>query len=253
MAAVPPALNPIVPPSEAPASVTKIEALGVKLEIPLPKWAVAVLAVLLLIAAAGAGAYWSVTRIGKTVLIPAAQAEVYEETNFHLSEPDELKEAKKELFNGLTTVTINYFKSDGCVQIVRWDAVANKGDGLWMFGAHPHTVGHNHETASLPNASEAPSTQPAARNLRSVSYKPLIDEGIDLGDDHLHPVQGGQCWNPHPGAFTVFNQQVNQCLVQVWRTFYDGCVHYQFFNPCTGTWDVYPNGAPHVVWTRCIH
>jgi hypothetical protein len=253
MAAVLPAPNLISPSSESPASVTRIEALGVRLEVPLPKWAVTALAVLLLVAAAGAAVYWSVTRISKTVLVPAAQMEVYEETNFHLSEPDELKEAKKEVFNGLTTVTINYFKSDGCVQIVRWDAVANKGDGLWMFGAHPHTSGHNHQTASSPNPSEAPSAPPISGTLMSTSYKPMIDEGIDVGEGHLHLVQGGQCWNPHPGTFSVFNQPVNQCLVQVWRTFYDGCVHYQFFNPCTGTWDVYPNGAPHVVWTRCIH
>jgi hypothetical protein len=49
MAAVPPALNAIQPLPEAPASITKLEALGMKLEIPLPKWAVACLAILLIV------------------------------------------------------------------------------------------------------------------------------------------------------------------------------------------------------------
>lgn len=253
MATAPPSLNPILPSPETPISATKIEAFGIKLEIPLPKWAVACLAMLLLLAAMGAGVYWSVTRISRTVLIPAAQAEVYEETNFHLTEPKELKEAKEELFNGLTTVTINYYKSDGCVQIVRWDASAQKGDGLWMFGAHPHTAGHTHQITSSSNRSGVRSDRPVPRSLTLASYEHRID--IDLGADEakLYRVQGGNCWNPHPGAFSVQNQGVNQCLVQVWRTFYDGCVHYQFFNPCAGTWDVYPNGAPRVYWTRCVH
>jgi hypothetical protein len=252
MATVPPVSNPAPLSSDSAASTTKIEAFGVKLEVPLPKWAVAGLAVLLLVATASAAAYWSVTRLSMTVLVPAAQVEVYEETNFHLTEPKELKEAKEEVFDSLTTVTINYFKSDGCVQVVRWDASTNKGNGLWMFGAHPHTVGHDHQVMSSSNRFAAPSAQTISGNLRPVSYKPVIDAGIDLGEAQLHPVQG-QCWNPHPGAFSMLNQPVNQCLVQVWRTFYDGCVHYQFFNPCTGTWDVYPNGAPRVYWTRCVH
>jgi hypothetical protein len=151
MASVPPVSGPTPILSDSSASVTKIEVLGVKVEAPLPKWAVASLAVILLIAAVGASVYWSVTNIGKTVIIPAAQAEVYEETNFHLTEPKELKEAKEEIFNNLTTVTINYFRSDGCVQIVRWDASTNKGDGIWMFGPHPHTPNHSHAlTSSLP-------------------------------------------------------------------------------------------------------
>ena len=230
--------------SDDQPSVTKVEGFGLKLEIPLPKWAVACLAALIVVGAAVAGIYLSATKLRNTVLIPAAQMEVYEETSFHLTEPNTLKLTREENFDTIT-ITLNYFKSDGCVQIVRWDAANAKGDGLWMFGAHPHSTGHVH-TQNVVGSEPVQGGKPP--QLRSISYPQEIlpDEPI------LRPVQG-RCWDPHPGAFTVMNQPVNQCLVQVWRTFYDGCVHYQFFNPCTGAWDVYPNGAPRVTWTRCLH
>src|ERR1035437_73991 len=66
-AAVPPAQNPTPPLSDAPTSVTKIEALGIKLEIPLPKWAVPSLAMVLIVAAVGVSVYWSVSKISKIV------------------------------------------------------------------------------------------------------------------------------------------------------------------------------------------
>jgi hypothetical protein len=231
-------------PEDAP-SATKIEALGIKVEIPLPKWAVACLAAIIVIGVLVGGIYLSATKLTHSVFIPTSQMEVYEETNFHLTQPSSLRVSKEETFDAVT-ITVNYFKSDGCVQIVRWDALTAKGDGLWMFGEHPHSVGHVHE-AQL--TTPRPPTTSAFPSLKSISYLQLTPgEGAQLT-----PVQGGRCWDPHPGAFTVANTPVNQCVVQVWRTFYDGCVHFQYYNACAGTWDVYPNGAPRVTWTRCVH
>ena len=68
--------------------------------------------------------------------------------------------------------------------------------------------------------------------------------------------QGGcqrRCQDPHPGQFQTWNGQQNGCWIQVWRKWPDGCQHYQWYNSCNGYWDAYPNGAPKVFWTCCIH
>lgn len=243
----------IAQPSET--ARTTIEFLGFHIEIPLPKWAIACLAVLLIAAVAAAGIYRVATTLEHKVLVSESQMKEYEENAFHTSEPDDLKASQEDTFD-LTKVTIRYFKSDGCVQIVRWDAARNQGDGLWMFGAHPHIGDGHHDRAvnssfRLPDAQSPPG---AANDLKLIAYepKPELDEDQPHGA-HLLRVQGGSCPNPHPGNFSVRNEQVGKCSVRVWRTFSDGCVHYQFFNPCAGTWDVNADGSPRVVWTHCVH
>jgi|GEM_PF-2913766 len=62
-----------------------------------------------------------------------------------------------------------------------------------------------------------------------------------------------RCLDPHPGEFRWWNGQQNGCWIQVWRSWPDGCQHYQWFNSCNGYWDSYPNGAPRVYWTCCVH
>lgn len=245
----PPVANAVQPSVAGESSITKIEAFGVKLEIPLPKWAIACLAVLLIALGCGAAIYWGYPSVTKTVLVPTAQAEVYEESAFHSTEPKTLREEKEESFE-FVTVAIHYFKSDGCVEIVRWNDATHKGDGLWMFGEHPHTPVHNHPTNHSATAGYPAFSQGTQRDLKFISDDDL---GFGTGHGRLYRVQQGRCLDPHPGAFNVYNQAINQCLVQVWRTFYDGCVHFQYFNPCLGTWDVYPNGAPRVYWTQCVH
>jgi hypothetical protein len=63
----------------------------------------------------------------------------------------------------------------------------------------------------------------------------------------------GNCLNPHPGAFRSWYGEKNGCWVAVYRQWPDGCTHYQWYNACTGAWDIYPNGAPKVYWTVCVH
>ncbi|HEV7397015.1 MAG TPA: hypothetical protein VGN86_10930 [Pyrinomonadaceae bacterium] len=93
-------------------------------------------------------------------------------------------------------------------------------------------------------------------NLRSDYYRSdlmismLPDAAVSV------PAQNGcqrRCLDPHPGAFQAWNGQQNGCWIQVWRRWPEGCQHYQWFNSCNGYWDSYPNGAPKVVWTCCIH
>src|SRR4051812_7814790 len=58
----------------------------------------------------------------------------------------------------------------------------------------------------------------------------------------------GRCLDPHPGAFRQWTGQQNGCWVQVWRSWPEGCQHYQWYNSCNGYWDSYHNGAPKVFW-----
>jgi len=47
----------------------------------------------------------------------------------------------------------------------------------------------------------------------------------------------GRCLNPHPGRFIWnYGARVDQCWVQVVRTFEDGCQHVQLFNACSNSW-----------------
>jgi len=234
--------------SSEPLSVTKIEAFGIKLEIPLPKWSVAALGTVLIAAALGGSAYYGITKVSNSAFVPQDQLNIYEEDTYHqTSEPEKSKEIRKETFaDGTTTVEVDHFMSDGCVKVVRFNEATHSGGSRWIFGENAHTKGR-HPDASLKIPEESLGNQQIEIALNS-----LADKNHSGADFTLAAFQG-HCMDPHPGQFTYFNQPVNQCLIQVWRTFQDGCVHYQFFNPCTGSWDIYPNGAPHVTWTRCIH
>lgn len=63
----------------------------------------------------------------------------------------------------------------------------------------------------------------------------------------------GRCLNPHPGAFQSGYGARNGCFVQVWRTFQDGCQHWQWFDTCHSTFESNPDGSPKVTWVRCVH
>lgn len=89
------------------------------------------------------------------------------------------------------------------------------------------------------------------------------DFGVFNADDHSvsafisavtqAPSCRGRCLDPHPGAFRQWTGQQNGCWVQVWRSWPEGCQHYQWYNSCNGYWDSYPNGAPKVNWSCCVH
>jgi hypothetical protein len=109
---------------------------------------------------------------------------------------------------------------------------------------------------SLLPFSEPGSGEAILHNLQSDYYRsdrmiPALPEaGVTV------PVQNGcqrRCLDPHPGAFQSWNGQQNGCWIQVWRRWPEGCQHYQWFNTCNGVWDSYPNGAPKVAWTCCVH
>jgi hypothetical protein len=254
-------VNPI-PPDPAPArpgdgnplQTTKIDALGVKVELPLPKWVIACLGIVIVLASAAGGAYLAINKVSSSAIVPKDQLSVYQATQYHfLIDP----EARQDIIirdfpNDGTTLTIRHYQSDGCIQVIRLNHSSNKAESKWLFGSTEHTSdGTKH--GELEKSPEVPEfkvgSEAVQMALNSLATKPPTSARIVLASGQYQ----GRCLDPHPGQFSVANQQINQCLVQVWRYFADGCVHYQFFNPCSGSWDVYPNGAPHVTWTRCIH
>jgi hypothetical protein len=65
--------------------------------------------------------------------------------------------------------------------------------------------------------------------------------------------QGRCVGGMHAGPFTTEYGTRDGCWVQVFRTFEDGCRHYQMFNSCGGFWDTNPDGSPKISWTHCAH
>ncbi len=300
--------------------------MGFKIEIPLPKWAIAGIGVIVILASAGAGAFFTFKNIANSVIVPKDQLSVYQATQFHaLSDPEDHQDIIiKDFPDEGATLTIRHYHSDGCVQVIRFNHALKRGDSKWLFAAlSTHLTGDGTKSGDIRDPPKLPQVEMKAKVLetslggpispgwhnlisRNLSTAPTTANFILASESSSHksdpvvreplleaargkleatsepqepqmadPVkqairgllrqsadsfpatfanyQGGRCMDPHPGAFGVTNQQVNQCIVQVWRNFQDGCTHFQYFNACTGSWDVYPNGAPHVTWTRCVH
>jgi len=145
---------------------------------------------------------------------------------------------------------VTYFKSDGCIRLQR-DAAASGPYGisssqeLWIpdpshlpAAAPPSAVG----TATQSNSSsKAVSRQEALGALP----KPLfVSTGKLKKNARVIPAQAG-CLNPHPWGFQGGWGAPNGCWIPFWRTWNDGCQHYQLYNSCTGQW------YPQIYWTSC--
>jgi hypothetical protein len=254
--------TPGVPTLEiSPNREAEIKAFGVSIRIPLPKWAVAPIATVLVLGLIGLGFYLSYAYAVNSVLVSRNQLNEYQENLKHSYEPSELKENQLVTFKDGTQVTVNHFKSDGCSQIVRYIPALSKADGLWMFGPKltpdkQSRIGTYLEAGRTPleaGVLAVPNLSPRAYSERRMTGPELTYAQYTPNPGNYKEVQGGRCWDPHPGPWSEKPEQTAQCAVQVWRYFNDGCIHFQWFNPCSGTWDVYPNGAPRVYWQRCIH
>ena len=111
--------------------------------------------------------------------------------------------------------------------------------------------------------SSLPQSATLAHSHLSSAYTASRDLGIFGSNEHSvayllsattqAPSCRGRCLDPHPGTFRQWTGQQNGCWVQVWRSWPEGCQHYQWYNSCNGYWDSYPNGAPRVYWNCCVH
>jgi hypothetical protein len=151
-------------------------------------------------------------------------------------------------------VTVLHYRSDGCDQIVRWIPAKQKGDGLWIFGPgltpDMQTTGRPSALSGDRARTMAIAPDPSILNLvnrASITFDAPRDARS------ASAAGAGRCLDSHPGRFKEQGEAVGQCATKVWRYFEDGCYHYQLYNPCSGTWDVLPNGAPYVHWQRCVH
>lgn len=248
-------------------SEAEIKGYGLSVRIPLPKWAIAVLSTMLVVALLGVGGYAASVYLFNKQWIPSKKVSEYAENYKHSLEAADAKESQLVSFADGTRVTVNHFKSDGCNQIVRWSPLNARSDGLWMFGPlltpdKQSAIGMNSEYDLEPKGEKAEGDKHASLVVLKQVFPSdetkkqsglIYVQGANTPEEYREVQSGGRCLDPHPGPWTEKPQPVNQCSVQVWRYFPDGCIHFQWFNPCTGTWDVWPNGAPHVYWTRCVH
>lgn len=251
-------------------SRTEVKVGPVEIRAQLPRWAIALLSILVIAGVTIVGYIWASGEIKKQValtksqvLVPLADMAVYQEQSFHAGDTPQLLTERLGSPESQEDVTLTRYPRDGCISIVHHRPGQSKPETFWIFGpGRQPTPGTSPKpVASVSSEYTREGTDFTTANARSTPHQSFQ---LDIVSRHrldiLDPTPTveaagmmGQCVDPHPGPFTFQNVPVNQCLVQVWRYFQDGCVHYQLYNPCTGMWDVYPNGAPRVNWTRCVH
>ncbi|HXC96048.1 MAG TPA: hypothetical protein VNU92_10115 [Edaphobacter sp.] len=137
-------------------------------------------------------------------------------------------------------VSAEYYPIDGCVHISRKKSSQDSGNvyygndqDVWVIDPL-RALGAPSGEASEPRSIATPSALRSPQIPRPSKAK-LLRVGMFQAS----------CLNPHPGKFTVQNQQLNACSVKVTRTFNDGCRHYQMYNACNGQWD------PKINWLAC--
>jgi len=221
------------------AAEAEIKGYGVSLKIPLPKWAVTALAAVIVVGLIGLGAYLATTYVGNREFVSKDVLNVYKEADKHSREASDQRDETPVSFADGTKVTVFHHRSDGCDQIVRHIPTRQRTDGLWIFG--PELTPEKQRSSS-----ETP-------NVRDLVVRASLFPEVTLSAAGASTEGAGQCRDPHPGRFREESQPAGRCATKVFRYFEDGCSHYQLFNPCAGTWDVYPNGAPRVTGQRCIH
>jgi hypothetical protein len=166
--------------------------------------------------------------------------------------------------NGPAAV-ITYYRSDGCIRLERDAAAAgpygiSSGQDLWIpdptryassYSAPFHVNGPRESFDFLPSpaASLAFYTARPQPHFSVVAPTAVIQPlGLysksDVSEVHILPVQSG-CLDPHPWPFESKWGTAQGCVVQFWRTWKDGCRHYQLYNTCTGKWD------KQIYWTQC--
>ncbi|HEV2801365.1 MAG TPA: hypothetical protein VGW12_12750 [Pyrinomonadaceae bacterium] len=170
----------------------------------------------------------------------------------------------RELFNNpdLGLLSVSYFNTDGCLRVTRrgpgqsqavktyWipaksfplDSPPGKLEGLTGASRQETTRDQSFLNTVLQNATNG-----------FAFFNPFVSPPAAIAGRESSAQCGGRCSDPHPGQFQFWNGQQNGCWIQVWRRWPEGCQHYQWFNSCNGYWDNYPNGAPRVYWTCCVH
>lgn len=210
---------------EIPTRTMTFKALGV--ECPLPRWALAPIALVLVL---GLAAY-----LAQQFVLPLMTR--LKDLNAYEAEKNE---AYKHSVESPITLTandpnfrINYFKSDGCLQVVR-----DRAQAQWLLAPPPA-----HSEPAPGRVAERPA-------IGALPWEATAEAQPPAGGPGPLP---RSCRNPHPGQFTSSDGERRGCWQQEYRSWADGCRHYQWFDACHRTWDVNPDGSPRVYWTVCKH
>ena len=248
----------------------------------LPPWAVASIAVLIVLGVASFGGVYvrqkilqieadadnRVLQVKNSVLVPMSEMRTYEANADHSKDHIKDKEDVEQPLHEDGSVVIHHYYNDGCVQIIRLKPGGEAAESKWFFGSRhkfkaPPKAKSRQESTAVDTSEEAGTPSQSKKNLNlsdallmntlyeSMPNPKLLRTGAGSGKATDDESMG--CWDPHPGNFQFVNVPLNQCLVRVDRVFYDGCAHSQLYNPCNGAWDILPNGQPRVSWTRCLH
>lgn len=241
---------------------THFEAWGVK--IPLPRWAILGIGFLAIIGS-GASVYFNTfgarpaqSSTQMSILDPSAAPQAPPCTKLAKADDDQYVEWKKhrgqkpitktvQLSSEVGAVQIEFFVYDGCLHILRSLPGNPQSFDVW-----------------IPNTSFA---DPAPGKIDKSTLSRVTDQtdGFGLGEAQMLPASFNLAAasmalapqdtcirdRPHPGEFQSKNGEQRGCWLQIWRTWEDGCTHYQWYNTCNGYWDSEPNGAPRVYWTSC--
>lgn len=203
-------------------------------EIPLPRWAVYAVA---MIAVLSFSAYmWSKLipefKPKGTVEIPQSEFVQIQEAQKHIIESPE---AQLPVFSDVRgDLKVFLYRSDGCLLVSR-------------RGSDPQSSPVNFW---LLDPTRSPSSPPPGATSGSLSH---FEVGMLSSPAFAQGGCQGNCLNPHPGEFAWWNGERRDCWIQVWRRWPDGCSHYQWWNTCTNSWDVNPDGSPRVYWVSCCH
>jgi hypothetical protein len=158
-------------------------------------------------------------------------------------------------------VKAEFYPIDGCVHVLRrpvdaqHDIHYGNDQDVWILDPNYQPNAQNQiqsgKMQSKPRIGlGSPALSEAVAEIRSNGFRHGRDATVQYLANSKPRLRRaamyqGSCLNPHPGNFTVRNVQINECVVQVWRQFNDGCTHNQLYNACNGQWD------PRINWTFC--
>lgn len=204
-----------------PVADVPVEFRGLK--IPLPRWAVSVLA---LVVIAGAGLF-----IWRQVYVEPERVVL------------SLKEVNEELAR-----SVDEYGRHAMEEPARHELFEDADGALGIRVYRDHCVLIQRRTRDGVLTRLVRDLAREQRPQRTLEIPPLV---VPL--EASQPACNRGCLNPHPGAFRWWYGEQKGEWVQVWRQWPEGCLHYQLFHPKSGTWDSNPDGTPRVHWRCCTH
>jgi hypothetical protein len=261
-------------------------------EIPLPHWAVSIIAVFAIVAVPAflVLSLWHMRMDNKTTTeLNTARSELNNkkselaQANAVLEQTQEKQRQAADQYSEITLhghehadwsyadpqhkVIVTHYRSDGCVSVLRVGAsepVFNKdplhaGQQTPAPGPVDGGVQGSLNTPAKPEANHGAGNEQKLRPgytavLRNVDLQ--MHSLLPPGESYEAASTGmftGKCLNPHPGPYTTSTGRTQGCWRQMWRKWADGCTHYQWFNSCNSSWDADATGKPRVYWTACTH